>query len=75
MKLGDSDKAEAGEHVTAVGFPGSVEDENFEDRSFAATEGSVSTARTTAAATGDSPRFLTLLDIKRRSVGGAPVAR
>src|SRR5829696_1082668 len=57
LKLGDSDKLKPGEHVTALGFPGSIEDEDFSDRSFSATEGSVSTVKTTVAPSDDYPRL------------------
>jgi S1-C subfamily serine protease len=43
--LGDSDKLKAGEHVTSLGFPASRERGGFAERSFATTEGSVSTPK------------------------------
>jgi serine protease Do len=45
VTLGNSDTLKAGAHITALGFPTSSERGEFADRSFAATEGSVSTPK------------------------------
>lgn len=71
LRLGNSDQVRAGQHVTALGYPGDLgESEDFADRAYSATEGTVSVPKTEIQAAGELPRLSSVIRHQAPISGG-----
>ena len=70
MPFANSDRIKAGEHITAVGYPGDIGEGDFAERKYSATEGTISVPRTKFAGAADIPALPNVLRHQVPTSGG-----